>query len=59
MAQWFAHAPLFPSFRNFGNEFFMNMMKTVAGENEFSTLKIENLKAHVNAEHNALMKSLK
>ena len=59
MAQWFMHAPSFPSFRTFGNECFMNMMKTVAEENEFSTLIIANLKACLNAEYNTLIKSIK
>ena len=46
-------------FRIFGNERFMNMMKTVMGENEFSNSLIANLKACVNAEHNAFIKSIK
>ena len=33
-------------------------MKTIAGENEFSALTIANLKVHVNAELNALIKSI-
>ena len=34
-------------------------MKTVARKNEFSTLTIANLKARVNAEHDAFIKSIK
>ena len=37
----------------------MNVMKTVVGDNELSTLTITNLKTCVNAEHNALMKAIK
>ena len=37
----------------------MNMMKTTARANEFSTLTIYHLKVHVNAECNTLMKAVK
>ena len=35
------------------------MMQAVAGMNDFSTLTIERLTAHVNAEHQALTKAMK
>ena len=59
MAQRLVHALSFPSFRMFRDECCMSMMKTVAGEDEFSTLTIPNLKTHVDAECNALMKAIK
>ena len=44
IAQRFVCVPSFSSFRNFGNECFTNMIKTVVGENDFSTLTITTLK---------------
>ena len=35
------------------------MMNTVAEANDFQTLTINNLKVHINAEHNAFVKGTK
>ena len=59
MAQCFVCAPSFRSVTMFRDEHCANMMKTAAGENEFSTLTIPNLKTRVSTEHGALMKAIK
>ena len=59
MSNYFTHASSCPSFRTFRDPYFMTMMKTVAGINDFSTLTIERLTFCVNVEHQALTKATK
>ena len=53
-------SPVCPPFRTFRDDSYLQMMNAVAGSNDFQTLKINHLKARVNAEHNNfLLKLLK
>ena len=58
MSNCFLHASSCPSFRTFRDLYFTNVMQAVAGVNDFSTLTIERLTAHVKAEHEALKQGM-
>ena len=45
-ARFFIHSPSYPSFRTFRDKSFSQMMSTVSGGNEFSSLIIPHLKTY-------------
>ena len=59
MAQCFIFSPSFQSFRVFRDECYLQMMNTLAGENDFKTLSISHLKVRVNTEYNAFANAAK
>ena len=57
MAHLFICSSSYPPFNTFRDESFLQMMSTIAGENEFKLLTIPHLKMYLNAKHDTLKKA--